>query len=165
MSLKFSKVRDVKSPTRANPTDAGIDWFVPREMPAEDFEAKNKNWNAYVMSTKIVLLPHGRACIPAGIHVNLDEGMALIAANKSGVATKKGLIFGAQVIDSDYQGEVHISVINTTSDNVEIPLGSKIIQFLYMPVSLDMPTETPFDELYTEETSRGAGGFGSSGDK
>jgi len=163
--FKVSKVRDVKTPTRANSTDAGIDWFVPNEIKIEDFEEKNKNWNAYICGDNIAIPAHGRACIPAGVHVNIDEGFALIAANKSGVATKKGLVFGAQVIDSDYQGEVHISVINTTNEEVLVPLGSKIIQFLLMPVSLEIPEEVGFEELYTEETSRGAGGFGSSGDK
>jgi len=161
--IKFSKVRDVKSPTRANTTDAGIDWFIPNDLTNEVFEEKNKVSNAYVGLGGIVITPHGRACIPAGIHINIDEGWALIAANKSGVATKKGLVFGAQVVDSDYQGEVHISVINTTDKEVILEFGAKIIQFLYMPVGLDMPEEVPFEDLYTEETNRGTGGFGSSG--
>ena len=169
--LRYSKVRDVKSPQRANPTDAGMDMFVPKfnKEFQEAFDEKNNvnvSWLTGVNNNShICIPPGGRACIPSGCHFDIEEGYALIANNKSGVATKYGLVFGAAVCDSDYQGEVHISLINTSNENVYLKAGQKIIQFLYMPVRLDTPTEVPFEELYSDETARGAGGFGSTGEK
>jgi dUTP pyrophosphatase len=113
----------------------------------------------------IIIPSHDRVCIPSGCHFDIEAGFALIANNKSGVATKDGLVFGAAVCDSDYQGEVHISLINTSRQTVFLKPGQKVIQFLYMPVRLDIPVEVPFEELYKEKTDRGAGGFGSTGDR
>ena len=53
--------------------------------------------------------------IKSGIKVNVPQGYALIAFNKSGISTKLGLIVGACVIDSGYQGELSIHIINTSS--------------------------------------------------
>ncbi len=163
--LRYSKVRDVKSPNRANPTDAGMDMYVPSidEKFEADFAEKNAIQNAKIVDGNIWIAPHGRACIPSGCHFDIEEGYALIANNKSGIATKTGLVFGAAVCDSDYQGEVHISLINTTSECIILVPTQKIIQFLYMPIRTDIPEEVPFEDLYTEETERGEGGFGSSG--
>jgi len=63
-----------------------------------------------------------------------EPGRALIAANKSGVASKSGLIFGAQVVDYTYKGEIHINVINTSSKVVRIYEDMKLIQFLETPI-------------------------------
>lgn len=166
--LRYSKVREVKSPNRANPTDAGMDMFIPKidEKFEEDFKSKNCYSNARINGHNQIVIPiKGRACIPSGCHFDIDEGYALIANNKSGVATKLGLVFGAAVCDSDYQGEVHISVINTSGYDVLLEEGQKIIQFLYMPIRTDMPEEVPFEDLYSEETDRGTGAFGSTGTK
>ena len=163
--LRYSKVREVKSPNRANPTDAGMDMFIPEfsDQFISDFIECNKPENAYINGEEIVIPPHGRALIPSGCHFDIEDGFGLIANNKSGVATKLGLVFGAAVCDSSYQGEVHISQINTSAEELRLVPGQKVIQFLYMPVRLDTPTEVPFEELYNEETSRGANGFGSTG--
>ena len=78
--MKFTKTRDVKSPTRANSTDAGIDFFIPNDYEGTD------------------LVPGESAFIPSGVKVNVPEGFALIAFNKSGVAVKKNLHVGACVV-------------------------------------------------------------------
>jgi len=166
MKLKYSKVRNVKSPLRAHSTDAGIDMFVPdisEEKFQSDFPDKNLFENASLLGTTIIIKPHGRVCIPSGVHVNIKPGYALYAANKSGVATKLGLVSGAQLIDEDYQGEVHLSLVNTTNKEVFLKSNQKIIQFIYIPIASDIPEEVPFDELYSEITNRSSGGFGSSG--
>ena len=92
--MKFAKVKDVKTPKRANNTDAGIDFFVPETAGT------------------ITLTPGDSCLIASGIKVNVPEGYALVAFNKSGVATKKGLQVGACVVDCGYQGEVHIHLVN-----------------------------------------------------
>jgi len=118
--------------------------------------------------TKIEMLPHSKVLIPAGIHVNLPKGVFLNAANKSGIASKRGLIVGASLIDQDYQGEIHINLINTTNETVILKAGEKIVQFVpYFQPQMNEVTEfNSKDELYKDTTSeRGEGGFGSSGEK
>ena len=173
MTLKFTKIRDVKSPVRGTEEAAGIDFFVPNynEQFLADFTAKNSLINYDIAddgsSMRFELKPGQRVLIPSGIKTWMDKGTALIAANKSGVASKKGLIFGAQVVDSDYAGEVHINVINTGDTSVRIETGDKLIQFIHTPIIL-----SPLVEVTTEEydnlqinSARGAGGFGSTGTK
>lgn len=174
--IRFLKIRDVKSPSRANKFDAGIDFYVPEFTSEFIKDLCEKNPNIWIPSPdseapSIVLLPQERILIPSGIHCQMAHpGRALIAANKSGVATKTGLIFGAQVVDYEYQGEIHISLINTGNSNVNITPGMKAIQFLETPVFNSEIEIFPQGNLipssfYERETSRGADGFGSSDKK
>ena len=170
-TVKFFNLFDVKYPLRGTPEAAGIDFFVPNyndqfekdfidKNPAIRYEVNNEN-----AGMKMWLAPGERVLIPSGIHTWMEPGTALIAANKSGVATKKGLIFGAQVVDSDYAGEVHISVINTSNEDVIIKCGEKLIQFIHTPVLLTKPEEVDeytFNALH-DKSVRGEGGFGSTG--
>lgn len=180
--IKFLKVRDVKSPTRAYEFDAGIDFYVPEfnqdflqdlaeKNQGRDLEMRDAEINPYIS-----IPPHSRIMIPAGIKCRMTEpGRALIAANKSGVAVKTGLVFGAQVVDYTYKGEIHLSLINTTDKEILITPGQKIIQFLEMPVftseveivegdseSMDEVTEKFYEGL---QNDRGEGGFGSTDKK
>ena len=143
--MKFTKIKDVKTPTRANSTDAGIDFFIPNtEQP--------------------ICLSPGHSCfIPSGIKVNVPEGYALIAFNKSGIAVKKSLHVGACVVDHGYQGEVHFHLFNYGKNNIFLHPGDKIIQFVLLPLGDPAVEEVKESELYSEESSRGDGGFGSSG--
>ena len=145
--MKYVRVRPVKKPQQAT-GDAGIDFFVP-----EDFVEK-------------VLRPGEDVKIPSGIHVKVPRGFALIAFNKSGIATKYRLIKGAEVVDESYQGEVHIHVINAGSETVSIKPGQKLIQFILIPVlTEDLDEIQGLDQLYSNhESHRGAGGFGSTGE-
>jgi dUTPase len=102
--IKFLKVRDVKSPTRAYEFDAGIDFYIPEFTKEflEDLADKNQGRDLEMRDVGInpyVVIPaHSRIMIPAGIKCRMAEpGRALIAANKSGVAVKTGLIVGACV--------------------------------------------------------------------
>ena len=149
MTVKFFKTRSVKLPTRGTPTSAGIDFYIP-----EDFQPTT-------------IPPHGDVLIPAGLKVRIPSGYALVANNKSGVATKKKLVFGASVIDEDYQGEIHLHLVNTSSNPVEINPGDKIIQFLLEKQEYASIEESSSEEeLYHNlESIRGTGGFGSTGEK
>lgn len=169
--IKFLKVRDVKSPQRGTPEAAGIDFFVPNydEQFIKDLKEKNPDISIGVEENnfKIYLQPNTRVMIPSGIKTWMPMASALIAANKSGVATKKGLIFGAQVVDSDYAGEVHISVINVSNKVQIIENGDKLIQFIHTPVllsNLEPVDEDEFAKLH-DKSLRGEGGFGSTGTK
>ena len=89
----------------------------------------------------------------------------MIAFNKSGVALNKGLMVGASVVDSDYQGEIHLHLVNTSAKNVTIEPGEKLTQFLLVPVDHSMVEVVDPKDLFDSGTSRGTGGFGSTGTK
>jgi len=147
-TLKFTKTREVKSPARGTAGSAGIDFFVPSDF--------NKGYPSKIFP--------GAACkIPSGIKADVPDGYALVAFNKSGVALKKNLMVGASVVDSDYQGEIHLHVINVGPHDVSINSGEKLIQFLLLPVDHCDLEEVPEGELFNAETQRGSGGFGSTG--
>ena len=146
--MKITKIRDVKTPNRANSTDAGIDFFIP---------------NDYVGDTEI--FPKRSCLIPSGVKVNVPEGYALIAFNKSGVAVKKKLHVGACVVDCGYQGEVHLNLTNVGESPVYIKPGDKIVRFVLLPLgdpSIEIVEE---NNLYESISTRGEGKFGSSGTK
>ena len=70
------------------------------------------------------------------------------------------------IVDYDYEGEIHLNLINLSDLNVIIRAGEKIIQMLpmYQPVMKEAKEYKSLDELYKNKKSeRGAGGFGSSG--
>ena len=221
--LKFLKTRNVKSPTRAHSTDAGVDFYVPEANSEfiDDFVKKNIGhdyiligeylFNDIIMTTtmhvskndelenlyslfdnmlsavyfdyclndknvtiedikvasfKIIVPGHERILVPSGIKTYIEPAAsALIATNKSGVATKKGVVVGATTVDSHYSGEVHLSVINTNSYEIEIECNNKLVQFIHTPVLLSMPTEVSINEYnnLTNSVDRGDGGFGSTG--
>ena len=175
--LEFVKTKEVKSPLRASQYDAGIDLFIPviNEEFIEEFNDKNKvettpfNQTSRIRNNKIVIPAHQRVLIPSGIHFKTPENTALIAFNKSGVATKQGLTAMACVVDSSYTGETHISLLNTTDNNIIIEENKKIIQFLLVPiVHCGLKEVYSTEDMYSThtpsiESQRGCGGFGSTG--
>lgn len=141
-------------------------------VPKVEFDLTDENDSLFKMDDEkgenyFLLAPLGRINIPSGIYCQMAEsGRALIAANKSGVASKQGLIFGAQVVDFEYQGEIHINVINTSSKVVRIYEGQKLIQFLETPIFTSPIEEVDtLQNLYKGATSRADGGFGSTDKK
>lgn len=144
--MKVQRTRKVKLPSRGTPLSAGIDFFVP-----DDFQT-------------VRLFPGEDALIPSGIKVQVPEGHALVAMNKSGVATKHRLAVGACLVDEDYTGEIHLHVYNTASNKiVDITPGMKLTQFVLIPVNYAEVQE--LDQLEERQTERGSGGFGSTNDK
>ena len=94
--------------------------------------------------------------------MKIPAGYAGVVMNKSGVASKTGLDKLAELIDEDYQGEIHINLVNTGSNPVVIRPGDKIAQMIITPVYIaDLEMKNSADEVFTEETVRGEGGFGS----
>ena len=144
--LKFSKCRDVKSPTRANPTDAGIDFYVPDDYgPIDLWIGEN-------------------VCIPSGIKVEIPNGYMGLFLNKSGIASKQNIIVGAQVIDAGYSGELHLDLHNIGDCETFINSGQKICQLVLVPISMAYPMEVS-EEALNHIGDRGSNGFGSTGDK
>lgn len=175
--IVFTKVRNVKSPQQAYSYPAGTDLFVPFYSSSfrDDLVAKNPNSNDYSLSISpnldsmtITVMPHGRINIPSGIKVDIeDKNTCLLVANKSGVASKKGLNHLAELIDADYHGEIHINMYNTGSDPVTITTGEKITQLMNLPIMYPVWQEMSEDEFSSNVsiTSRGENGFGSSDTK
>jgi dUTP pyrophosphatase len=165
---------DVKVPVR-DAGNAGVDFFIPNynETFMEAFEAKNIDDNAFICTnadgkTVVRIMPHGRANIPSGIRSFIPANVALEAQNKSGIASKYGLVYGASVVDANYQGIIHISLINTTDQSVDLPLGMKAVQFLPRVIDIspiEVYNNMTLDEFYKdfEFSNRGEGAFGSTG--
>lgn len=161
--MKILKTRNVRTPERGTRLAAGIDFFVPN---APDFISKDPGTGDIKYNgSQLVLLPGESALIPSGIKVSVPEGHALVAFNKSGVCTKKSLIVGAEVVDEDYTGEVHMHVINAGLHSTSINAGDKLIQFMLIKQNYLEVTEVGSEnELYLNKKSdRGEGGFGSTG--
>lgn len=175
--FRFIKVREVVSPNRANPNDAGLDFYVPTNLYPSDIHDKNEyDPNGYLLSINnkgfvdyITLKPGHRILIPSGIKGLLEPPASmLMAANKSGIATKNGLIFTAEIVDSPYIGEIHLGVYNTSKGLRTINCGRKLVQFIHVPIFITEPEEIQQEEFYMESQmwgSRGDKGFGSSQNK
>ena len=170
--LKYCKVRNVKSIARAHIDDAGIDFYVPEDLTVDDMQPKmdtTKNDLAVTIDAGIItsftLHPGESVLIPSGIHVKVPTGYALIYFNKSGVASKKHLHVGACVVDENYQGECHINLTNVGNMPITINAGEKIVQGILLPINYAQTEELgSLEELYSDGvSSRGTGGFGSSG--
>ena len=166
--IDFLKVRNVKDPVWNFEENAGIDVFIPEKddaVVAEIMEFNEKHGNNVTIDDNTITVPaHEDILIPAGIKSKFPKNVALMANNKSGVATKKKFVFGAQLIDTSYQGEWHIHLINTSNKPQTLEFGTKCVQFV--PVLLyteGCTVTTDADGFFTEETNRGEGGFGSTG--
>jgi dUTP pyrophosphatase len=110
-----------------------------------------------------LLLQPGRAeLLPTGLAIHLDDpGLAAVILPRSGLGHKHGIVLGNLVglIDSDYQGQLMVSVWNRGSEPFTVQPGERIAQLVVVPVvqvALEVVTEFA-------PSVRGAGGFGHSG--
>jgi deoxyuridine 5'-triphosphate nucleotidohydrolase len=110
-----------------------------------------------------VVLGAGRAeLIPTGLAIYVeDPGLAAVILPRSGLGHKHGIVLGNLVglIDSDYQGQLMVSVWNRGAESFVIQPGERIAQLVIVPVvQVDLQVVEDFTS-----TTRGAGGFGHSG--
>ncbi len=142
MRLAFRRLREsAVLPSRAHPGDAGMD---------------------VVAASGVVVGPGERATIPTGFAVAIPEGHAGLLLPRSGLASKQGLTLANApgLIDAGYRGEVHVAVVNLDpSTPVTIDIGDRIAQLVI--VAVPEAEAAWVDEL--PGTSRGEGGFGSTG--
>lgn len=120
-------------------------------------------WDLYAcIDKKIKIKPGELIKVPTGIAIALPSNdlVALIFA-RSGLATKNGIALsnGVGVIDSDYRGEIQVGLCNISNKDFEINPNDRIAQMVVMPIY--NANLTLCDKL--DETSRGEGGFGSTG--
>ncbi|HAW45238.1 MAG TPA: dUTP diphosphatase [Sutterella sp.] len=110
----------------------------------------------------VTLAPNETALIPSGIAIYLeDPSVAALLLPRSGLGHKKGIVLGNLVglIDSDYQGEVKISLWNRSKEPYTVKPLERVAQMIIVPV--ERPT---FEVVENFEVSKRAdGGFGSTG--
>lgn len=138
--LEFMKLdAGAKLPTRGSRFAAGLDLY----------------------SIESLSIPaRGRALIRTGLAVAIPHGFYGRVAPRSGLAIKSGLDVLAGVIDSDYRGEILCALINHGEEPLLIEAGTRVAQLLIE--SIATPEAVWSEDL--NETVRGGGGFGSTGE-
>jgi dUTP pyrophosphatase len=113
------------------------------------------------IAAPIIIPPQGRALIPTGFAIALPPGYELQIRPRSGLALKHGITLPNTpgTIDEDYRGEMQVILLNAGADPFEVTRGMRIAQAVIAPVIRAAWVET--DVL--DETTRGIGGFGSTG--
>ena len=108
-----------------------------------------------------VLQPLERKLIKTGVSVGIPQGFEGQVRARSGLSAKKGLtlVNGIGTIDSDYTGEILVSIINLSNESQEIHKGDRIAQLVIVPIiqALFIPVKS------LKDTERGEGGFGHTG--
>lgn len=125
-------------PTRAHETDAGLDLYAMNDY---------------------MIRPCGNAVFDTGVHVEIPAGYVGMIKSKSGLNVKHNLT-SEGVIDSGYTGSIVVKLYNHNGSHEIIKKGQKISQLVLLPII------TPELELVDnlDDTDRGSGGFGSTGD-
>lgn len=109
----------------------------------------------------ILILPGRRALIPTGLVMEIPEGMEGQVRPRSGLALRHGItcLNTPGTIDSDYRGEVNVLLVNLGDEDFAVARGMRIAQIVFAPV-VQVAVE---ERELAGATSRGAGGFGSTG--
>jgi dUTP diphosphatase len=112
-------------------------------------------------ATPLVLAPGKHARVPTGLAIALPDGFEAQVRPRSGLAVKHGVtvLNSPGTIDADYRGEISVILINHGSEPLAIRRGERIAQMVIAPVV--QAKLNPVSSL--PETSRGDGGFGSTG--
>ncbi|CAM3443331.1 deoxyuridinetriphosphatase [Xenorhabdus nematophila ATCC 19061] len=130
-------------PTYATPGSAGLDLRA-------------------CLDNAVELAPGQTELLPTGIAIHIaDEQLAAVILPRSGLGHKHGVVLGNLVglIDSDYQGQLMVSVWNRGDKMFTVEPGERIAQMVFVPV-----VQAEFNLVEDFETSeRGSGGFGHSG--
>ena len=141
IDIKIQKLNDNATiPTYAHPTDAGADVSACEEVTINPGETK---------------------LVGTGLKVAIPSGYEITLRPRSGISLKTGLRIANSpaTIDADYRGEVKVIMWNSGTNPYTIKVGDKIAQMLISPCPMIRWNEAVIDD----ETSRGEGGFGSSG--
>ena len=110
----------------------------------------------------LTVSPGQTELVPTGLAIHIgDPSLAAVLLPRSGLGHKHGLVLGnlTGLIDSDYQGQVYVSIWNRGSKTYEIEPGERIAQMVFVPVEqVQFEVVEDFDD-----SIRGEGGFGHSG--
>ncbi|OHV83805.1 dUTP diphosphatase [Rhizobium sp. LCM 4573] len=153
-------MRDIIGPTLnliRLPHGAGLD------LPAYETKgAAGMDLRAAVAEDRPAIIPPGkRALVPTGFIFEVPDGFEAQVRPRSGLAFKHGItcLNTPGTIDSDYRGEVKVLLVNLGEEDFTITRGMRIAQMVIAPVVQARMTET----TEASTTTRGAGGFGSTG--
>ncbi len=137
--IKFHKVYEgARIPTRGSDGAAGFD--------------------LYSMDRRIIPA-RGSVSFKTGITTEFNPNVGGFIWPRSGLAFKYSIDVQGGVIDSDYRGEIMVSLINHGAVEYQVEIGDRIAQIVFMPIL----TEAAEAESYLSETDRGSSGFGDSG--
>ena len=148
MELKFKALnpkigREIPLPQFATPGSAAMDLRACIDRP-------------------VTIRAGERTVVPTGLAMALPSAdyVALLFA-RSGLGIRKGVCQsnGVGVIDSDYRGEIGVGLVNLSQEAYTVQPGDRIAQLMVVPV--ERPTVSLVEDL--DDTSRGSGGFGSTG--
>lgn len=109
----------------------------------------------------VTLKPLDRAIIKTGLFIELPQGYEAQVRPRSGLAAKKGVtvLNSPGTIDADYRGEIGVILVNLSNDDFTIENGERVAQLV-----IAKHEHIAWEEVEVlEETTRGAGGFGSTG--
>lgn len=111
--------------------------------------------------TPVTIAPGGYASIPTGISIALPAGTEAQVRPRSGLAARHGVtvLNTPGTIDADYRGEIAVVLINHGRESFVVSRGQRIAQLVIAPVL----TATLEEVKKLDETTRGTGGFGSTG--
>ena len=115
------------------------------------------------ISESINIEPFGRALIKTGLFLEMEIGLECQVRPRSGMALKKGItvLNTPGTVDADYRGEVGVILVNLSNETVTIEDGERVAQLVFCKVEQVQLLEV---EALNEST-RGEGGFGSTGVK
>ena len=126
--------------------------------------ARSSGADVFSADEDFILHPGERRLVHTGVYLQIPDGYEVQVRARSGLSLKHGItvLNGVGTIDSDYQGECNVILINHGKDLWECKKGERIAQFVLAPV-----VQATFQGMldFSEETDRGAGGFGSTGMK
>lgn len=114
------------------------------------------------LTESLEIKPGETHLVPTGMAIHIDDAsMAAVILPRSGLGHKHGIVLGNLVglIDSDYQGQLFVSVWNRGHDNFTVNVGDRIAQLVFVPV-----VQAKFDIVESfDESQRAEGGFGHTG--
>jgi len=141
---RLAHAQDLPLPSYQSALAAGLDLIaaVPKDAP-------------------LAIAPGARALVPTGIAMALPEGFEAQVRPRSGLAVRHGLtvLNSPGTIDADYRGEIQVLLINLGTESIEIARGMRIAQLVLATVARAHLVESSS----LDQTSRGSGGFGSTG--
>lgn len=141
-ALAFVKLNEKATlPSRGHDSDAGLDLYAAESAR---------------------LAPGARVSVGTGLAVQIPDGVGGLVLPRSGLAIKHGvtLVNSPGLIDPGYRGEVRVLLLNTdTTTAFQISVGDRIAQLLLVPVAHASPRLAEA----LDDSTRGAGGFGSTG--
>jgi len=148
MILEYTKKhKHIKTPTRSNPSDAGLDIY------------------ANLNNDPVVIRPYENKMISTGLRFGIPHGYMLQVCNRGSMGAKRSLVVGAHIIDSGYDGEVFIDLHNIGLTPQTIIDGEKIAQLILIPVVHFRVAENSEGKLYDHHpitiSERGPGALGS----